>query len=116
MNHQCVHIIEIGPQSLKLLQGKVIKGKPCRTVFHYEIFPYSLDDEHLEKALNKFLAKTKNLRPGAWIIVLPRRWAVLKNFSLPILDSEKIEETIKSKISEYTPHVLQDIIYDFSIL
>ncbi len=103
-------IIEVTNTYLKVLQIKMQKGKPFLS--NLDIIETSnRTEQQVINLLSQVSIKVKNT-----IVVIPKRYVILKQFSMPSQDEQEIHKMLSLKILQQVPFTQEEIVYDHYIL
>ena len=107
-------VIEINDVDIKLLQGERIKKKDMITFC--EIRPVAgCCDEDIVQLLKDMAADLPIPAEGP-IVLLPRRFALLRQMRLPSHDHDEIEDMIALQLVNNIPYSPEDVIYRYHVL
>lgn len=107
-------ILEITDAHVKFIQAKVFRSKVVVNACEIRAFAHFTDDEIVK--LVSECVYTKNVPHESLIVVLPRRWAILKQISLPSHQEGEIDKMLRLQLVNQIPYPIEDVICGHSII
>lgn len=114
MNKNLKSVIEITDTHVKFIQAKNVRSKPAISACELRALSHFTDDEVVK--LMAECVYTKNVPQESLILVIPRRWAILRQLSLPSHQDAEIEKMLKLQLVNQTPYDIEDIIFGYELL
>ncbi len=109
-----VTAIELNDVDIKLFQAEKVRGKD--TVTFYDIRPIIHHSDEDAAALLKKMIALLPIVPDKPILLVPRRFAILRQMRLPSYDPKEIEDMIGLQLVNNIPYSITDVIYRYHLL
>lgn len=106
--------IEITDSHIKLFQAKTGRTRPIISACDVIPISQSSDDE-IVRVLGE-IVRGKNIQPDDIVVIIPRRFAIIKQMRLPSHNEAEIKKMIGLHLVNQIPYGLEDVIYDYDML
>ncbi len=107
-------VIEITDTHIKLIQAKTARG--INSVSHCNIRAlHQYTDEEVTNTLIE-MARLTNIPSEGLTVLIPRRFAILKQLRLPSSEDTEIKKMVGLQLVSQIPYALEDVIYEYSII
>ncbi len=113
MKKELIIALEVTDTHIKLLQGKGAAADKIITAGEIHAVHTPSDDE-LIKTLSDIVTAKRFRAPT--VVIIPRRFTILKQMSLPSTEETEIRKIIDLQIINKVPYSREDIIYDYLLL
>ena len=103
-------IIEITDAHVKVVQSKPQRGTAVISACEVRALQ-NFTDEELVRLLNEMTA-SRSIPIADLVIVIPRRFVILKQMQLPSVNEQEIQKMISLQLVNQIPYPLDDIVYN----
>ncbi len=107
-------IIEFTDTHIKLVQVKGSSQQPTITHCEVKALQEFSDAELINQVVT--LTRLKNVQSDRLILIIPRRFAILKYLRLPSQNMAEIKKMVNLQLPSQIPYAIEDVVYDCEIV
>ena len=110
MGNELLTILEVTDTHLKVVQGRdgvILSG---------EVRPVELSSAPALALAVTGMMRRMDINPEGLILVIPRRFAVLKTIELPSHSDEELRNMLRLQLGKHIPYSRDEVVFDFQIV